>query len=217
MICSVPLSKALTKELIDSQSPTVLVGSQSDHFDSFFWDESSGIQLATQHLLEQGYTDLCLICSAVDSEAKRLRISGFRVALESNGLDFDASRIVSGTIGYHLGHSEEDGFDAMQTVFDRFPGITGVVASSDVLAIGAMMSIRDRGKSIPDDVAVIGSDDIKTSRFIGLSSIDLGMQTIGFQAAKQVYGRIKGEILGPPIQHIVQPKLEARASSLRTR
>ena len=217
MICGVPLSKSLTDELIDSLSPTVLVGSQSEHFDSFYWDDARGIQLSTEHLLKQGHRELCLICAAIDSEAKQRRIAGFRTALLAGGIEFDDSRIVSGEIGYHSGHSEEDGFDAMQKAFDRFPHITGVVASSDVLAIGAMMAIKDRGCSIPDDVAIVGYDDIKTSRFIGLSSVDLGMQAIGFQAAKQVYGRVKGDILGPPIEHIVQPTLEIRASSLRHR
>lgn len=217
MICGVPLSEALTRELIDSQSPTVLVGSKSDHFDSFFWEDAVGIRMATEHLLQQGISNICLICSAVESEAKTRRISGFKQAHIENGIPFDPNRIVSGTIGYHSGHSEEDGFDAMQTAFTRFPKIDGVIASSDVLAIGALMAIKEKGLSIPDDVAIVGYDDIKTSRFIGLSSVDLGMQAIGYEAAKQVYGRIKGVILGPPINHIVQPKLEIRASSLRNR
>lgn len=213
LICGISISDTLADELMDIQSPMVLVGCTHPAFDSYAWDDVKGAQSAVTHLIEQGHSTIGLIRSKNDSETQSQRIAGYRKALENAGIPFDESRIVAGTPFYHAGFSEEDGYDAMETILRNHPKTTAVMASSDVQAIGAMAAIKAHGLRIPEDIAVVGYDDIKTSRFLGLSSVNQSMQEIGHSAAKKLHQRIEGELIGPPSHVLVEPKLEIRASS----
>ena len=213
LICGVTISEEMTRDLMDIQSPTVLIGSSSPAFDSFTWDDIKGVQSAVSHLVSKGHTYICMIRSAVESETQRNRIEGFKLALEEAGIAYNSRFVVSGNPTYHAGYSEEDGYDAMKTILNEHSACTAVVASSDVQAIGALAAIKEAGLKTPSDIAVIGYFDIKTSRFIGLSSVNQGIQQIGFSAAKKLHDRICGTLLGPAEHIIFEPKLEIRASS----
>jgi LacI family transcriptional regulator len=128
----------------------------------------------------------------------------------------DESLIVMGHIGKHGGFSEEDGYDAMERLLADRPDVTAVFASSDVQAIGALAALNDRGLSAPDDVAIVGYDDIKTSRYIGLSSVDQSMQKIGFSATERLLARISGQEPGPVKTVVVSPTLNIRRTSRKT-
>jgi len=214
LICGTSLSPEMTEELQEIQSSIVLVGQTSPAFDSFMWDDTKGVQTAVAHLINKGHTNICMIRSAVNSETQTLRINGYKLALENGGIPFNPDRIVSGGPTYHAGFSEEDGFDAMKTILQSHPQCTAVMASSDVQAIGALAAIKEAGLRVPQDMAIVGYDDIKTSRFIGLSSVNQSVQQIGFSAAKKLHDRISGFLLGPSEHILVEPTLEIRASSL---
>jgi LacI family transcriptional regulator len=213
LVCGVSVEDQLADELMDIQSPTVVVGYSCPAFDSFYGDDTQGAETAVSHLISMGHRNICMIRAAVESDTQKHRISGYRNALEKAGIPYNPERIVSGNPAYHSGFSEEDGFDAMKTILKEHPDTTAVMASSDVQAIGAMAAIKEAGLSIPQDMALVGYDDIKTSRFIGLSSVDQSMQQIGFSAAKRLHERVTGAQLGPPQHILVEPKLEIRASS----
>ena len=213
LVCGFSISEGLAEDLMDIQSPTVLVGCVHPAFDSYSWDDEKGVQSGVAHLIDQGHRNICLIRSNLNSETQMQRIAGYQKALLAAGIPFDDSRVVSGKPSYHGGFSEEDGFDAMQTILTTHPDTTAVMASSDVQAIGAMTALKANGLRVPDDVAIVGYDDIKTSRFIGLSSINQSMQEIGHSAARTLHKRIKGELIGPAEHILIDPKLEIRASS----
>ena len=213
LLCGMPVDDDLAGELSALQAPTVLIGYAWPAFDSFIWDDVAGAESAVTHLLENGHSYVCMICSAIDSENQLSRIKGYRKALTKAGISFDPGRIVEGKPCYHAGFSEEDGYDAMQTILKDHPETTAVFASSDVQAIGALAALQEAGKSVPQDIAVVGYDDIKTSRFIGLSSVDQSMQKIGYAAARKLHDRVQGTASDAPSQVITDPKLEIRASS----
>jgi LacI family transcriptional regulator len=88
-----------------------------------------------------------------------------------------------------------------------------VFASSDVQAIGAWQAIRQAGLDVPDDVALVGYDDIKVSRFIGLSSVAQNMHDIGEEATDLLLQRLNGEGAPEAFSKLVTPELIVRASS----
>lgn len=214
LVCGPSGGLELCEELERIQSPIVLVGHSYPTFDSFSWDDVKGVQMAVSHLLDKGHTEICLIRSSVDNDLQSQRIEGYKKALEASSIVYDPEKVVSGKPTYHAGFSEEDGFDAMNIILKNHPTCSAVMASSDVQAIGALAAVKEAGLSVPADMAVMGYGDIKTSRYIGLSSVHQSVQQLGFSAAKRLHDRILGSHIGPPERLLVEPKLEIRASTL---
>ncbi|MDX1546938.1 MAG: substrate-binding domain-containing protein, partial [Rhodothermales bacterium] len=87
-------------------------------------------------------------------------------------------------------------------------------ASSDVQAIGAWKAIRDAGKRVPEEYALVGYDDIKTSKFLGLSSVDQDMENVGREAAERLLERVSREAPAEDfISRLIVPTLHVRESS----
>ena len=218
LLCGLPLTESLARELNSGRSPCVLVGHRNERFDSWSWDDHGGAKAAVNHLIKQGHRRIAMIRSGIESESQVDRIRGYKDALKEAGLEADPSWIVAGAPQYHGGFSEEDGQEAMQRILETHPECTAVFCSSDVQAIGALAALHDAGRSVPEDMALIGYDDIKTSRFIGLSSVDQRMQDIGRAAAERLYERVSNPTLTTDnVDHVVQPRLAVRRSSMTFR
>lgn len=213
LLAGVPVDEALTRELKALQAPVVLIGNHHTEFDCFYWDDLVGAEGAVNHLIALGHRRIGMIRAFTDSHLQEQRILGYRKALEQHGLPFDPALICAGRTEKHAGFNEEAGYEAMRGLLDVEPPVTAVFASSDVQAIGAWKAIRDAGMKTPDDIALIGYDDIKTSQFIGLSSMDQSMQEIGQQATALLLRRVRDGRTGKPVEQRVIPTLRVRDSS----
>ena len=213
LLAGVPFNDAIAQELQAWKSPVVLVGTSHPAFDSFYWDDVAGSRSAVKHLIDQGHRRIGMIRSQSSSLLQDRRIEGYRAALEAAGIPFDEDVVVGGRTAKHAGFSEEAGHEAMEFLLEEHPGVTAVFASSDVQAIGACKAIRDADKKVPEDVAVVGYDDIKTSQFIGLSSVDQDMHDVGQEAADRLVRRLEGKETGAPITKMMKPVLNVRGSS----
>lgn len=213
LAAGLPMGEDLGREIEKLGGPTVLIGNRWDAFDSFYWDETTGARMATEHLIEQGHTCIGLITTPREDPVRNARLEGYREALSAAGITPRDDWVAAGDTEKHAGFSEESGFEAMQTLLDTAPDLTAVFASSDVQAIGAWQALRKRHLSAPEDVALVGYDDIKVSRFIGLSSVAQNMHDIGARATTLLLKRLDGR--GPATVHseIVTPELVARVSS----
>jgi len=182
--------------------------------DSFYWDEEPGAKMAVRHLIEQGHTNIAMITTPHDDNRLRnARVKGYRAALEAAGLPFVPDRIAQGETAKHDGFSEESGYEGMQVILDAHPDVTAVFASSDVQAIGAWQAIRHAGKTVPDDIALIGYDDIKISRFIGLSSVAQNMHDVGEEATNVLLQRLRRANAGRTMSKLIRPSLRVRKST----
>lgn len=214
LLAGVPVDENLTPELKALRAPVVLVGHHHTDFDCFYWDNSAGTRAATEHLIEQGHRRIGLIRSYTDSYLQSQRVAGYREALDAHGLGFEESLLQSGVTEKHAGFSEEHGHEAMHRLLALDPPVTAVVASSDVQAIGAWKAIRDAGKRVPEDYALVGYDDIKTSKFLGLSSVDQDMENVGREAAERLLERVSREAPAEDfISRLIVPTLHVRESS----
>jgi LacI family transcriptional regulator len=213
LLAGVQIDERIATELKALQSPVVLIGGQWPAFDGFMWDETAGAQQAVSHLLSLGHRRIGMIRIQRDSRNQVLRITGYQSALRDAGIEFDPSLIVSGETEKHAGFSEEAGYEAMNKLLAADPDLTAVFASSDVQAIGAWAAITESGRRVPEDIALVGYDDIKTSRYIGLSSIDQSMQKIGENATELLLSRLSGSNKEPARTTIIKPVLRVRRSS----
>lgn len=211
LLSGVPLSGPVANELRALHAPVVIVGHESKAFDCVYWDDAAGARSATTHLIEQGHRRIGFIRPFMDSALLDGRIEGYRDALAAARLQFDESLVHTGNTQKHAGFSEEAGYEAMQRLLSCEPPVTAVFASSDVQAIGAWKAIRDAGKRVPEDIAVIGYDDIKISHFIGLSSMAQHMHDVGEDATDILLRRIyEADADGASISRRITPTLRIR-------
>lgn len=217
LLAGLPEEEKIAAELKALGAPVVHIGYQWEEFDSFYWDNVAGARAAVNHLIKQGHRRIGMITTHSQSTLQDQRVMGYREALEASGIEFDVSLLHSGRTAKHAGFSEEAGYEAMQSLLEINPPITAVFASSDVQAIGAWKAIRDAGKVVPDDVAIVGYDDIKTSKYIGLSSVDQNMHDVGQQATQLLIQRVMGINTDEKVSVLITPRLNVRESSRKVR
>lgn len=213
LLAGMPISDDLAAELKALHAPVVLVGHEWAEYDGFVWDDETGARLATEHLLELGHRRIGHIKSFSESPLESGRMRGYRSALEAAGVAYDDALVQSGSTEKHAGFSEEAGYEAMQKLLERAPDVTAVFASSDVQAIGALMAAREAGRRVPWTLSVVGYDDVKMSRYIGLTSVDQKIHDVGAHAADALLARVMGGRNEPPRTTTIVPELRVRAST----
>ncbi|KKB03006.1 MULTISPECIES: LacI family DNA-binding transcriptional regulator [Pantoea] len=132
-------------------------------------DQHAGSVTAVSHLLNQGHRDIAFITGSLDSPTGVERLSGYRAALAAQGIDADPARIVSGR------WTAQSGMEAVDTLLARGVSFSALVASNDEMAIGAIKRLTACRIAVPDQVSVIGFDDIPLAPYItpSLSSMKL--------------------------------------------
>lgn len=189
--------------------PVVLASIEIDklHFPSVGIDDMQAAFEATSHLISLGHRRIGLIAGS-ELTVGDYRTRGYRAALEKSGLSFDEGRIVHGV------YSARSGYDAAKLIMERHADTTAIFAVSDEMAIGAMRYLKDMGKRIPEDISVIGFDDIDMAAFSDppLSTVRQPIQEIGKQAAALLLSILEGH--EPPRRRILLPyEIVARGST----
>lgn len=215
LLVGVTPDEELAEELAMLGGPVVLIGAELGNFDSFYWEDEPGAKLGVTHLIDQGYRRIGVITTPHNNRIRNERVAGYRQALEEAGIEFDPDLVVHGHTSKHDGFSEESGYEAMQDLIALDKPVEAAFASSDVQAIGAWQALREEGLEVPDDFAFVGYDDIKVSRFIGLSSVAQNMHNVGNEGTDLLLSRLEKQ--GPEhyISRLVEPELHVRKSSQR--
>lgn len=170
-------------------------------------DHFRGAYQATEYLLTLGHRHIAHIGAYQDRDPQGLmRLAGYRAALEDYGIEIDESLIVFG------GWTWEGGYHAMQKLYRQCQGqATAVFASSDVEAVGAMRACQAMGLRVPDDIALVGFDDLPFSAWldIPLTTIAQPKEAMGQAAVKSLVDLIEGRS-APNV--VFQPELVVRRS-----
>lgn len=192
LLASLPVDEGLTTQLQGMQAPVVLLGTRSDEFDEYWWDDGAGARLATEHLIGLGHRRIGFITAHDWSYNSEPRLSGYRTTLADAGIEFDPSLVAAGDTTKHAGYSEEAGAEAMAKLMGQSTPPTAVFAASDVQAFGAWAWARDNSCRVPRDVSIVGYDDLKLSRYLDLSTVSQGMQPAGHRVADRLLSRLSG-------------------------
>jgi LacI family transcriptional regulator len=123
-------------------------------------DNTLAMRLATEHLLGLGHTRIAYINGPQRLRMTRERDQGFWQAVQAHGIPAADVR-VEGTDNWDL----QSGCDAMRRILMDTPHVTAVLVSADVLAIGAMRAAHAAGLRVPDDISIVGMDDIDIAAF----------------------------------------------------
>ncbi|WP_263809902.1 LacI family DNA-binding transcriptional regulator [Salinibacter pepae] len=166
--------------------PVVVIGTKVDGLESFHWDNRSGAHMAVDHLVSIGHDRIFMISSPTENIPSKRREEGFFSALDSKGIEYEKDSVFYGETLKHDGFSEESGYEAMSKILDYDSSVSAIFASSDVHALGAWQKINEEGISVPSDIAIIGYDNIKVSRYAGLSSISQNILQVGFESTNSL-------------------------------
>ncbi|MEK4353127.1 LacI family DNA-binding transcriptional regulator [Paenibacillus sp. FSL R5-0475] len=160
-----------------------------------------------EHFYLLGYRELGFIGSAADSEISNLRESGYTKAIESFGLPLNRRWFVHGDDFF-----ESSGYTAMQQLIQSGSLPKAIFAASDLLALGAIRALKEHDLRVPEDIAIIGCDDIEACKYTTprLSTIRQNKQRLGILAAHMLYDLINNQSGGGSF--VVEPVLVVRES-----
>jgi len=156
----------------------------SYQIDSIIVDNFEGGHTATQHLINLGCKEILHISGPLSSCIVKDRINGYRSATKNVGLK---EHIVNGNF------SPMSGYKAMKDVLLSGAKVDGVFAANDQMAIGAIKALREHGRKIPEDVKVVGFDNIFIASMVNpsLTSVNVPKYQMGQFAAKILHDRFK--------------------------
>jgi len=171
-------------------------------------DNVGGARSAVEHLIAMGRRRIATITGPLDMGAGVDRLQGYHDALLKAGLNGDASLHQPGDFG------QESGAAAMQALLDRHPDLDAVFCASDVMAAGALDTLRRQRKRVPQDIAVVGFDDstIATSTAPTLSSVRQPIEEMGREMARLLLAGLDSGTAGGK-RVILVTELVVRASS----
>lgn len=155
--------------------PVVLIDSylEDRYFHNIRLDDEAGGYLAAKYLLDRGHRKLGLLSGLrQDNGVIEKRAQGYKKALSEYGLSFADSPIFEGNVDYETGRVL-----AKKIVEERID-VTGIVATADILAMGAIRGFAESGASVPDDFSVVGFDDLEMTRYL-LPALSTVHQDIG--------------------------------------
>jgi LacI family transcriptional regulator len=209
LLCSTPMTAARADRLAASGYPVALVDSTHPDFDSVAVNNVEGGYAAVRHLLDGGRTRIGLILPNPESAPGVQRRTGAERALREAGLRLDPALVQVSDETLQHGYTREEGYAAMQALLARNPPPDAVFAASDVQALGALKALRDVGLRCPEDVALIGFDDIRTSAYVGLTTLSQPMYEMGKTAADKLLRRLEDPDR-PVSQTVFSPRLIQR-------
>jgi DNA-binding LacI/PurR family transcriptional regulator len=140
-----------------------------------------------KHVLSHGHVDIAIIGGPEGLWTAEQRLAGYREALAADGLDPDGPRILRGD------YREESGAEAVDRLWaEKAPPPTALVAANDLMAIGAIERLRSKGVRVPDDVSVVGFDDIPLVRLLqpALTTVRQPARALGTAAAQALFSRL---------------------------
>lgn len=173
--------------------------------------DSTGVaRVAVEHLLAAGRRRIAFLgWKDQTHNTARQRLAGYRAALASAGLPDDP-----GLVPHVADWTPHDGLDATAALLAERPDVDGVFAADDQMALGALAALRTAGRRVPDDVAVVGVDDVPAGRFASpsLSTVAIDRAFIAEQALELLVSRLGDPALPP--RHVQTPyRLVVRESS----
>lgn len=185
-------------ELVEAGIPVSLIGRDFSHpqVDLVSADNLQGGYEATRHLIDLGHKSIGFIGVSLTKGVGLKRFKGYLEALAEHGLSVNENLIVGGRNGHDQmpGYStEEMGYDGMTKLLKMRRRPTAVFARNDFTAVGALKAIQEAGLSVPEDIAVVGYDDIPLASHISptLTTVRQPTREQGSVAAENLLKRIE--------------------------
>jgi LacI family transcriptional regulator len=211
VLATATLQDPLLAEAAAAELPVVLMNrlAQDYSFPAVSVDSEQGSRMAVAHLARLGHTRIAHIAGPQEASTGVGRLRGFRDGMASHGLEVD-----EGLIAYAAKYTVEEGARCGRELLAAHSDITAVAAANDMLAVGCYAALDEAGRECPDDISVIGFNDMP---FIDrlrppLTSVRFPHYQLGTEAAQLLLERISGA--GGPVKILyLAPELIIRGST----
>ncbi|MBK3641060.1 LacI family DNA-binding transcriptional regulator [Streptomyces sp. MBT33] len=208
LVVSTHADDPLPALLADARLPAVLFARPTRPVPLSYVDlaHRDGARLAAEHLLGRGCRRLATICGPLDVPASQERLAGFRDALARRGHPYVP--VAEG------GFTLDSGIAAMSDLLERQPDTDGVFAANDLMAQGACQVLRERGRRVPEDVAVVGFDDssVAVTCRPQLTTVRQPVEEMAAEMARLLDEHIHGART-EPTSVVFEPELVVRQSA----
>lgn len=190
--------------------PVVLLNADLDQieYDSLNIDNVGGARAITTHLLELGHREIAMIQGPELNRDARDRARGFLGALRERGLSADPAVMVRGDF------TEASGHRATRELLVSGRRVTAIFAANDSMAVGALSALREAGYAVPEDIAVVGFDDIPIAQYLNppLTTVLVSIARLGARAAERMFECIRSESRQDAKQEVLPTELVIRQS-----
>lgn len=179
------------QELLDSDIPTVILDYETAKSHTVCSDNVGGTLQAMEYLVSLGHRRIAHISGGMNTYPGSMRQQGYELALERWSLERHESYIVTGEF-----YTLESGYEAMKQLLQLAERPTAVFASGDMLALGAIMAVKDSGLRVPEDISVMGYDDVDLAKYItpALTTVRQDTAQLGSRAAEILLSSINGSV-----------------------
>jgi DNA-binding LacI/PurR family transcriptional regulator len=204
---SVPLAPADLDAARSAGVPLVAVGfGDLPGFPVVDVNNRQGSYDATRHLLEHGHRQIATLVGPAAWPSAAARLEGYRQALREEGV----AELVERAADWGL----ESGRAAAARLLERGAPFTALFAHSDLIALGAIRQLRDAGLRVPDDISVVGYDDLPVAEYVepALTTVHQPMREVGALAAGFVLDQLSGVAAPTTEAHLLPAVLVARQS-----
>ncbi|HUF77803.1 MAG TPA: substrate-binding domain-containing protein, partial [Thermoanaerobaculia bacterium] len=176
-------------------------------------DNRRGARLAVDHLLDLGHRRIAHVRGPEANADAAERLLGYREALAGRGVAADPRFELPGDF------REESGYAAGERLAQLVPRPTAVFAANDAMAIGCLAGLRSRGLEVPEDLSLIGFDDVPNARYLtpALSTIRVPIAEVGSRATERLVRMLTHPTEEDVEDEVVVPTLSIRASTLAAR
>lgn len=176
-------AEGLYDQLKEVKVPVLLIDSyiSDDYFYHLRIDDEQGGYLATKHLIDAGHTSIGLVTGEIkENGVAYKRYMGYKRALEENGLNFCDENVIADSVSYDCGISASDRLKDMD--------VSAVFCTADLIATGVIAGLQNYGLSVPEDMSVIGFDNLSIGKMIfpSLTTVNQNIFDKGERAAETV-------------------------------
>ena len=160
--------------------------------DYIYVDDDAAAREIVTYLVERDLLPLAAISGPTESLRRDWRVPAYRRVMAARGLAHEE------IVARGADHTERGGYAAMRRLLARSPRPRAVFATNDMMAIGAMVAIREAGLRVPEEIAVAGFDDITVARLLNppLTTVAQFPERLGRRAAEMLFERLDGDVTG---------------------
>jgi LacI family transcriptional regulator len=200
IVASASLDDPLISNLLHDRVPFVSVGRHPNrqvHFVDV--DNFGGTRMAVEHLIRLGHRRIATITGRLDTTHGQDRLEGYRQAMQAHGIPVEEGLITEGDF------TESSGMVGMQRLLPASP--SAVFVASDMMAIGALKALRQAGREVPQDIALVSFDDIPVASAIepGLTTVRQPIERMGSMAVEVLLSLVEGSPEEALVHRIVLP------------
>lgn len=180
LLCSSRLNDEELCQMVTQFSGVVLISRYLEESDigTVLIDDQTGGEIAAEHLISRGHQAIGLISGPLISYSSQYRTKGFRSTLKKHSLYFNPDWI------RHCSPTVEDGYRKSKDLLSKNPNLTALICHNDLVAVGAIQACTELRLEVPDDIAIIGYDDIPIASLVtpALTTLQVPRYEMGAKA-----------------------------------